>query len=278
MRLQWTHDNNKKHTDVPLIKMYSTNINVIGSIPDIDMIINIISNYAHGGKSKHIKDIFFNQNIYDIRTRKSRSRFLRAINGVFLQFKSSDHQTVVYSLFSKPNLSSLKKTALFFQLAINDKLFYELSKNVFLELYFAGRLSVDKSEFTSYIYDLRDKNTDIENWSDSTIKIVASKYLTLLKKLDLVKGTLKKEFKHIIPEDKTIVYVIYLVHSLGDKNFDILKNPYIPFLMLRQQNLIERLKKIALSDFFEISTLGYDLKIDLKYSYEEIVNVIAERY
>jgi len=258
--------------------MYSTNINVIGSIPDIDMIINNISNYAHGEKGENIKDNFFNQNIYNIRTHKSRSRFLRAINGVFLQFRSRDHQTVVYSLFRHPNLSSLKHTALFFQFAINDKLFYELSKNVFLGLYFAGRLSVDKSEFTSYIYDLRDKSTDIENWSDSTIKIVASKYLTLLKKLDLVKGRLKKEFRHIIPEDETIVYVIYLVHSLGDENCDILKNPYIPFLMLSQQNLIERIKKIALSDFFNISTLGYDLKINLKYAYEEIIDVIAKRY
>lgn len=258
--------------------MYSTNINIIGSIPDIDMIINAISNYAHGKNKEHSIDNLFNQNIYDIRTHKSRARFQKAINGVFLQFKSNDHQTVIYSLFRHTNLSQLKKTALFFQFAINDKLFNELFNKVFLKLYFSGRLTVDKSEFTSYLYDLRDKSTDIETWSDSTIKIVASKYLTLLKKLDLVKGTVKKEFKHIVPEDETIVYVIYLIHSLGDKNFDILKNPYISFLMLNQQNLIERLKKIALSDFFNISTLGYDLEIDLKYSYEEIVDVIAERY
>lgn len=260
------------------MRMYSTNINIIGSIPDIDMIINTISNYANGKNKEHLIDNLFNQNIYDIRTHKSLARFLKAINGVFLQFKSSDHQTVVYRLFRHPNLIPLKKVALFFQFAINDKLFYELSNKVFLKLYFSGRLTIDKSEFTSYLYDLRDKSTDIVNWSDSTIKIVASKYLTLLKKVDLVKGTLKKEFKHIVPEDETIVYVIYLVHSLGDKNFDILKNPYIPFLMLSQQNLMERLKKIALSDFFNISTLGYDLKIDLKYAYEEIIDVIAKRY
>ena len=258
--------------------MYRTNINIIGSIPDIEMIIDTISNYAHGKNKEYSADNLSVQNIYDIRTHKSRARFQKAINGVFLQFKSSDHQTVIYSLFRRPNLSPLKKAALFFQFAINDKLFYELSNKVFLKLYFSGRLSVDKSEFASYLYDLRDKSTDIKTWSDSTIKIVASKYLTLLKKLDLVKGTVKKEFKHIIPEDETIVYVIYLIHSLGDKNFDILKNPYISFLMLSQQNLIERLKKIALSDFFNISTLGYNLEIDLKYSYEEIVDVIAERY
>lgn len=258
--------------------MYSTNINIIGSIPDIEMIIDTISNYAHGKNKEYSADNLSVQNIFDIRTHKSRVRFQKAINGVFLQFKSSDHQTVIYRLFSHTNLSPLKKKALFFQFAINDKLFYELYKNVFLKLYFSGRLTVDKSEFTSYLYDLRDKNTEIENWSDSTIKIVASKYLTLLKKLDLVKGTVKKEFKHIIPEDETIVYMIYLIHSLGDNNFDILKNPHISFLMLSQQNLIERLKKIALSDFFNISTLGYDLEINLKYSYEEIVDVIAERY
>lgn len=258
--------------------MYSTNINIIGSIPNFGFITDIISTHALGENKKFVIDKIFNQNIYGIRTRKSISRFLKAIQAVFLKFNTHDHQVIFYSLFKKANLLTLKKAALYYQFAINDELFYEMTLNVFLRLYLEGRLSVDKSEFTSYLYDLRDKNTDIESWSDSTIKIVASKYLTLLKKLDLVKGTAKKEFKHIVPEDETIVYVIYLIHSLGDKNFDILKNPHISFLMLSQQNLIERLKKIALSDFFNISTLGYDLEIDLKYSYEEIANVIAERY
>jgi len=30
--------------------MYSTNINIIGSIPDVDMIINTIRNYAYEKK------------------------------------------------------------------------------------------------------------------------------------------------------------------------------------------------------------------------------------
>jgi len=205
-------------------------------------------------------------------------RFLKAISDVFLLFKSSNHQTIIYSLFRHSNLAPLKKTVLFFQFIINDRLFYELSKNVFLHLYSSGRLTVNKSEFTSYLYDLRDKSTDIENWSDSTIKIIASKYLTFLKKLDLIKGPARKEFKQIIPEDETIVYVIYLICSLVDKNINILKSPYISFLMLSQQNLIERLKNIALYDFFYISTLGCDLNLELKYNYEEIVDVIAKRY
>jgi len=258
--------------------MYRTNINIIGSIPNFDLIIDVISNYALGEKKDFVIDEIIHRNIYGIRTRKSTSRFLKAIHDVFLKFKSNDHRIVFYSIFKSTNLLTLRKVALFYQFAINDELFYEITSNVFLELYLAGRLTVDASEFTSYLYDLRDKKTEIRQWSDSTIKIVASKYLTLLKKLDLLRGSAKKEFKHITPDDATIVYVFYLICSLGKSESNFMKNPYLPLLMISQQNLIDRLKKIALDDFLAITTLGNDLKIELKYSYEEIADVIVKRY
>ena len=48
--------------------------------------------------------------------------------------------------------------------------------------------------------------------------------------------------------------------------------------MLSQENLTDRLKKISLVDYFGTSTLGYDLKIELKYKFQEIVDVIAKKY
>jgi len=266
-------DTNKK--DKPI---YTSDINVIASIPDFNLINDVISAFAHGKGEAYINKEIFKQNIYGIRTLKSRERFLSAIKKVFIKFKTEEHQKVFYALFTQNNFVNLKRVSLYFQFAFNDQLFYELNTKVYMKLYKAGRLTVPKDEFTAYIYDLRDKKTDIQNWSNSTIDIIASKYLTLLKKLGFLKGRFRKEFCALDLDDPTIVYIVYLLKSLGNINPDIMKNPYLDILPYSNDNLYRRIKKISLVDYFKIYTLGYDLKVNLKYKFEEIINVIIQNY
>ena len=264
---------NKKNKPV-----YTSDINVIASIPDFNLINDVISAFAHHKGEEYINEEIFKQNIYGIRTLKSRERFLSAIKKVFIKFKTEEHQKVFYALFTQNNFVNLKRVALYFQFAFNDQLFYELNTKVYMKLYKAGRLTVPKDEFNAYLYDLRDNKIDIQNWSNSTLDIIASKYLTLLKKLGFLKGRFRKEFCTIDLDDPTIIYMVYLLKSLGNINPDIMKNPYLDILPYSQDNLYKRIKKISLTDYFKIYTLGYDLKVNLKYSYEEIVNVIIQNY
>jgi len=264
---------NKKNKPV-----YTSDINVIASIPDFNLINDVISAFAHHKGEEYINEEIFKQNIYGIRTLKSRERFLSAIKKVFIKFKTEEHQKVFYALFTQNNFVNLKRVALYFQFAFNDQLFYEINTKVYMKLYKAGRLTVPKDEFNAYLYDLRDNKIDIQNWSNSTLDIIASKYLTLLKKLGFLKGRFRKEFCTIDLDDSTIIYMVYLLKSLGNINPDIMKNPYLDILPYSQDNLYKRIKKISLTDYFKIYTLGYDLKVNLKYSYEEIVNVIIQNY
>jgi hypothetical protein len=264
---------NKKNKPI-----YTSDINVIASIPDFNLISDVISAFAHGKGEDYINEEIFKQNIYGIRTLKSRERFLSAIKKVFIKFKTEEHQKVFYALFTQNNFVNLKRIALYFQFAFNDQLFYELNTKIYMKLYKAGRLTVPKDEFIAYLYDLRDNQLDIQKWSNSTLDIITSKYLTLLKKLGFLKGRSIKEFCTIDLDDPTIIYIVYLLKSLGNINPDIMKNPYLDILPYSQDNLYKRIKKISLTDYFKIYTLGYDLKVNLKYSYEEIVNVIIQNY
>jgi hypothetical protein len=266
-------DTNKKNKPI-----YTSDINVIASIPDFNLINDVISAFAHGKGEDYINEEIFKQNIYGIRTLKSRERFLSAIKKVFIKFKTEEHQKVFYALFTQHNFVNLKRVALYFQFAFNDQLFYELNSKVYMKLYKAGRLTVPKDEFIAYLYDLRDNQLDIQKWSNSTLDIITSKYLTLLKKLGFLKGRSRKEFCTIDLDDSTIIYMVYLLKSLGNINPDIMKNPYLDILPYSQDILYKRIKKISLTDYFKIYTLGYDLKVNLKYSYEEIVNVIIQNY
>jgi len=266
-------DTNKKNKPI-----YTSDINVIASIPDFNLINDVISAFANKKAEDYINEEIFKQNIYGIRTLKSRERFLSAIKKVFIKFKTEEHQKIFYALFTQNNFVNLKRVALYFQFAFNDQLFYELNTKVYMKLYKAGRLTVPKDEFIAYLYDLRDNKIDIQKWSNSTLDIIASKYLTLLKKLGFLKGRFRKEFCTIDLDDPTIIYMVYLLKSLGNINPDIMKNPYLDILPCSQDNLYKRIKKISLTDYFKIYTLGYDLKVNLKYSYEEIVNVIIQNY
>ena len=266
-------DTNKKNKPI-----YTSDINVIASIPDFNLINDVISAFANEKAEDYINEEIFKQNIYGIRTLKSRERFLSAIKKVFIKFKTEEHQKIFYAIFTQNNFVNLKRVALYFQFAFNDQLFYELNTKVYMKLYKAGRLTVPKDEFIAYLYDLRDNKIDIQKWSNSTLDIIASKYLTLLKKLGFLKGRFRKEFCTIDLDDPTIIYMVYLLKSLGNINPDIMKNPYLDILPCSQDNLYKRIKKISLTDYFKIYTLGYDLKVNLKYSYEEIVNVIIQNY
>lgn len=208
--------------------MYTTNINIIASIPDFNLITDIITDYANGKDKGYVYNKIFTQNLFGIRTGKSRSRFLDGVSAVFLKFRSDEHKTLFYNLFRYTELSRIQKTAIYFQFAINDQLFYELTTGVFLKLYHAGRLVAAKSEFIAYLYNLREKNDEIQRWSNSTMETIASKYLTLLKKMNFLKGSFKKEFWDIAFDDLTIVFILYMLKTLEQNNSDILKNSYIP--------------------------------------------------
>ena len=57
---------------------------------------------------------------------------------------------------------------------------------------------------------MRRDNPSELNWSDATLKITASKYLTLLKKLGLANGTQVKEIKYPIIGDEVFEIFVRL--------------------------------------------------------------------
>jgi len=255
---------------------FTSDINIVASIPDFNMVSEVLYLFSQGKDKEYINQEIFEKNIYGIRTLRSRKRFLAAIYVNFMKFQNEDHKKVFYALFSQKSLLNLKKIALFLQFAINNQLFFKLTEEVTIRLYKEGRLAIPKEEFISYLYDLREKSEDLQSWSNATINIIASKYLTLLKKLDFLKGRIKKEFCSVDIDNQSLVYIVYLLKSLNYNNPDIMKNPVINILPITKENLFLRIKKLSLSGYFKIYTLGEDLKVELNHSYEDIVNVIIQ--
>jgi len=94
-------DQNKVHTNKKTKPVYTSDINVIASIPDFNLINDVISAFAHHKGEEYINEEIFKQNVYGIRTLRSRKRFLSAITKTFIKFKNAEHQKVFYALFSQ---------------------------------------------------------------------------------------------------------------------------------------------------------------------------------
>lgn len=258
--------------------MYNTNINIIASIPNINIIHDIIINYSKGLKKNDLFDQVVNKNAYGIRTLKSRKRFFAAIESTFLSFKTDQHREVITTFFSDRSFYTTQRKIIFLQFAINDELFYKLTTQVFLKFYYAGRLNIKSSDCSGFLFELREKHSAVVKWADSTLSIIAIKYLTLLKKLDFLEGRNTKRICNITMSDESIIAVTYILKSIGEEYPNFLLNQYIPLFLLSKEELIVRLKKIAQKGYFDIAILGHDMKIDLKYNHKDILSEIRKNY
>ncbi|MBL7110212.1 MAG: DUF1819 family protein [Candidatus Marinimicrobia bacterium] len=256
--------------------MFNTQTNVISSVPDFNIILKVLSDYSKGKPLQEIRDGMINGNLYGIRTKGSRIRFFTAINSTFLQFKTKDHKELLTAIFES-SLKNDSKTFLgYIQMGVNNELFHILTTDVLFKLQMQGRLTIDKSVFVSYIKNLRSDDSNNITWSDETIGTISYKYLTLMKKLGFLSGVKKKEFRNFVPTNEMIVLTIYLIESLGSNYPIFLHNPLSKLFMMSENALIARLRIISMQEYFTISAIGKDLKIELKYDYKEIGDVIRK--
>jgi len=240
---------------------YNTDINIIGSIPDYSLIYRAFQVLAQ--KEHTLEEILVNKNEFGFRTERSRKRFLSAINSVFLSFRDSEHEQLVMSVFKESQeILEIKQLFLFWQFALSNRLFYELTKNVFIKDYFSGKVIFPKEDIVAYIKDLISNNAELKDkWSENTINIMASKYLTFLRKVNLITGSRKKLFKHIQISNEAFILFIRLLHIAAPTVTNILDNEYVSFSMISKESFIERVKQLAKKGLLEMNFNGVALSV-----------------
>ena len=234
---------------------FNTNINVLGGVPDYATMIE----YAGLSLQETANDDF------SFRTEKSLKLFVAAINQDLLTFKTERHQKIMEYVYNTDELRlDQKLLILFWQLTISNKLFAQITENYFMKCVYAGRLSLHANEILSFLYELRRAHADELQWSDSTLKITASKYLTLLKKLGLAEGTQNKEIRYPNIGDEAFIILVKLALAAYPDNPSI-HNPLFKFSFLDGTALINRLKAIRFTPIWEITQIETDIKIELTH-------------
>ena len=252
---------------------YDTSINIIGGLKDSDIIYKAIN--SHFSDEDSVSDLVSERNEFNLRTERSRTRVERAVNKGFLHFKNQQHKEFIQSLF-QGNLSlPERELILFWQFALNNQLFFEITRHVFVKVYFSGRTIMDKDDIIAYLKEFLNKNEQLDlDWSESTINTLSTKYLNFMTKLNFLEGVRKKSFNHIKISAESLVLFLYFAKLYDPENSDILSNKFVPLSFVAPEYIQERLKKLSLKGLFGMNYNGVALNIKLTHSYKGICDAL----
>lgn len=235
---------------------YDSGVNILGSIPDYNVMLDYVSD-TYGVTDG-------SAGAFQFRTEKSLKRFIAAVEACILKFRNDYHREMFLEAIADKDFPiSERLIVLFWQLTYSNSLFSLITREVFMKAVYSGRITIMADEVLSFLRYVKETNPDELQWSDDTLKISASKYLTIMKKLGLADGAIRKTIQHPVITQRLFVYFIRFAMTVCPDN-PTLDNPFMVFSFSERQNMISRLKKIENIPYWDISQIGDEIRIDIK--------------
>ena len=238
-----------------MAQKYNSGINIMGSIPDYSSMIEYIVE-EHKGVAGN--------GSFQFRTNKSLKRFIAGIEESVLSFKDTKHKKLFFDGLTSTELSTNDKFMLiFWQMVYANALFRDITAEVFMKAVYQGRSTLSQDDVYGYIRHLKEEQPEELNWSEATLKIIASKYLTAMKKFGLADGAMRKEIRYPLIGNVLFVYFIRWCQCVCPENKTI-NNEYVKFGFCDNMTLISKLKKIDFMQYWDITQVTDEVTIDLK--------------
>ena len=255
---------------------YNTDINIIGSIPDYHLIYKALPLLTND--PEQLENILITNNEFDFRTEKSRKRFLSVLNSAFVSKNKTIDELASALMLNFKSDENAQAVLLFWLFSMNNQLFFELNRDVFLKYYFQGRAELPKEAVIAYIKDLISRVDDLKGkWSEITIETIASKYLTILKKLNLVEGNQKKKFKLIRVSDELLAVFVHLIDLIENRKANFFEDDFLGFTFISKENILDRLKRIGKKDWIKLNFNGLALEVEPVFNNNNIIDGIFRR-
>lgn len=242
----------------------NTDINILGGIPDYNLIRVYIAGEAKDMSSDEIQHKYTS-----IKTEKAFKRFHRAIDKCMNTFKSTDLKDMTQSLCSMQDLDETMLLLFFWNISLNNELFAYINESVYFPILFSGRTTVTSDEVLGCLKELKQNEASLQKWSDSTMSVTASKYLTVMKKLGLLDGSIKKKILYKNLTDKQfIVFTYWLMQA--EESTNIGDSRWMKYSFMERQYFVERCLQHKYANFININFNGEILRAEPKLSYKEI--------
>lgn len=249
---------------------YNTAIKDIAGVQDISTFYRLFEGTPSADSMGYDE---CNHLLSDIRTEKSRTKIAWAIKKSLLQFYNEDHRTLVTNIFSHGAGSDDFRFAFFWHFILTNRLFREISIGVFSKVYYSGRASISQNDIIPFIKEIKTESGS-PIWAEETIYRLATKYLSLVTKLNFVSSGRIKSFNHIRPSTEAQILFLYFSKLLSPSAGNILIHEMLPVSFVPSEDVQDRLKKLSLKGFFNMNFNGVALNIELTHSYEGICDAL----
>ncbi len=256
------------------MKNYNTAINPLGSISDPNVIIETIKYYKEHGLEAAKKE-FIEGNAFGFDITSSRKRFFAVINKLFLKDGEDKAKEFFINTISssKPN-NSFKRTLIYLEAFRSNDLFADITEYLVYKKYQENRKIIESAEILDFLNDYGE-DTKITEWSESTQKMISSKYSAFMRRVDLFKkeGRSKSLINFPYPDKKIITYLVYQLKLDGLSDNEIFNSAMFKALMLTENQKVELLKEGSLAGYYDFNFSGAkNASFELHYSREEIID------
>lgn len=163
--------------------------------------------------------------------------------------------------------------AFFWHLSLTNRLFREISLGVFVKAYYSGRASISQNDIIPFVKEIKNESGN-PLWAEETIYRIATKYLSLLTKLNFVSSGRTKEFKPIRPSSEAQILFIYFSKLFNPRSPDIMSHDFLPISFISPKDMQQKFKKLSLKGFFNMNFNGVALNIELTHSYKGICDAL----
>ena len=142
--------------------------------------------------------------------------------------------------------------------------------------YQENRKIIESAEILEFLKDFGE-DTKIIEWSESTLKIISSKYIAFMRRINLFEK--ENRYKSLInypyPDEKLITYLVYQLKQTDLSDNEIFNSAMFKALMLTENQKVELLKKGSIAGFYDFNFSGAkNASFELHYSREEIIDVL----
>lgn len=247
-------------------KQVNVNVDIIvlGSLPDFTLINILLKENAQSINSHNIQQYYTR-----IKTEKSFKRFKQAIKNSILKFRNSNIEILFRKILDGEGVSCNSLLMFFWNMSVNNELFDYLNQKVYFPAFYSGRVSIKQDEVAACLKELKQTEVSIQKWSDSTVNTTASKYLTLLKKFNLMEGGLNKTISHRHISDKALILFVYWLGGVETKS-NILESKWLKYSFLEKEIFIQHIMQKKFIKFIDLSYSGDKLKIETLVSCEAL--------
>lgn len=242
----------------------NTDINVLGSIQDFSL-VHIIFH----AKNRSKISLQYQQQLASLKVAKTFNRYEKAIRNTYLNFKNDQIKTLFQSIFSAKEFNPEFLPVLFWNASANNELINYLNQEVYFPVLYGGRSTIKNIEVETCIKHLRKTENDLQKWSDKTIATIGSKYLTFLRKFELMEGTQSKKICPYYLSDKWFILFLYWLKAI-DPVSNILHSKWLPYAFLEKDLFSERVMKKHFLKYYHFSYNGENLTLEPIYTYGEI--------